>query len=395
MRRSPIHPKRCALLLGCVVATLALGAGTASASTVSLTIGADPVEGVTTQIGAAGSVTAPGGESLYITVKPTGAAGCGANRGADTGETLISTFAAAGPYTRSVNYTFVTAGSYLLCAWTQSDSTTVTATYTTTAFVRIPKLSIAVAAPASVQPGQTFQVTTTTQAEAARSLYVFALIDTGRGCPANASAAYNGSTNIVNGSAIVGGPTTDTRNVVLQVAGQYLLCGYVHYQSSSMPPEAVSTNAIAVVQPPPPPPPPPPCVVPGVVKNEPLAAAKARLVAASCTAGAVRYVASSRYARGSVFKLSPVPGTTLPTGSVVILYVSTGARCIVPTIPKNRSLASVKRRLKATNCTVGKVSHRSSRTRRRGLVIALSPSVGKRLSPRATVRIVVSSGRPR
>jgi beta-lactam-binding protein with PASTA domain len=75
--------------------------------------------------------------------------------------------------------------------------------------------------------------------------------------------------------------------------------------------------------------------------------------------------------------------------------VSTGARCIVPKIPKNRSLASVTRRLKAANCTVGKVSHRRSRTRRRGLVLALSPGVGSRLSPRATVRIVVSSGRPR
>jgi hypothetical protein len=82
-RRSLTCPSRCALLLTCVLAALALCAGTASASTVSLTIGADPVESVTTQIGAAGSSTAPGGESLYVTVNLTGAAGCGANRDAD------------------------------------------------------------------------------------------------------------------------------------------------------------------------------------------------------------------------------------------------------------------------------------------------------------------------
>ncbi|MEY2443345.1 MAG: hypothetical protein QOJ46_2771 [bacterium] len=375
------------MLLTCVLATLALGTGTASGSTVSLTIGADPVESVTTQIGAAGSMTAPGGESLYATVKPTGAAGCGANRDADIGDTLISTFAPVGPYTRSVNHTFLTAGSYLLCAWTQTDSTTVTASYTTTAFVRVPKLSLAVAAPAAVQMGQTFQVSATTQAEAARNLYVLALVDTGRGCPANASAASNeASSTIIDGAEVTGGPATDTRNVTLQTPGRYLLCGYLHYQGSATPPQAVSTTVLTVLA---------PCVVPAVVQNELLAAARARLVASSCTAGAVRYTASSRYARGTVFKFSPVPATVLPTGSAVALYVSTGARCIVPKIPKNRSLASVKRRLKAANCTVGKVSHRRSRTRRRGLVLALSPGVGSRLSPRATVRIVVSSGRPR
>jgi hypothetical protein len=293
----------------------------------------------------------------------------------------------AGTYARSVNHTFQTAGSYLLCAWTQTDSTTVTASYTTTAFVRVPKLSIAVAAPAAVQMGQTFQVSATTQAEATRNLYVLALVDTGRGCPANASAASNeATTTVINGAEVTGGPTTDTRNVSLQTPGRYLLCGYLQYQGPATPPQAVSTTALTVLA---------PCVVPAVVQNESLAAAKARLVASSCTAGAIRYVASSRYARGTVFKFSPVPATVLPTGSAVALYVSTGARCIVPKIPKNRSLASVKRRLKAANCTVGKVSHRRSRTQRRGLVLALSPRTGARLSPRATVRIVVSSGRPR
>jgi hypothetical protein len=375
--------------LACVLAVCGVCTASASASTIAITTGADPVEGVTTQVGAAGSLTSAS-ESVYVTVKPSGGAGCGANRNADTGDALISTSPPAGPFTRSTNYTFATAGSYLLCGWDQTDSTTVTAQTSATVVVRIPKLSIAVAAPAAVNPGQTFQVSTTTQAEATRSLYLLALVDTGRGCPANASAAYaSGGISVVSDSDVTGGPTTDTRNVTLQNAGQYLLCGFLQYQSSGDPPEAVSTTALTVVAPP------PPCVVPPIVKDEPLAATKARLVAASCTAGAVRYVASARYARGSVFKLSPVAGTSLPTGSAVVLYVSTGAPCIVPRIPANRSLASVKRRLKAADCTVGRVAHRRSSAHGRGKVIGLSPAPGHKLSPRATVAIVVSSGRSR
>ena len=257
--------------------------------------------------------------------------------------------------------------------------------------VRIPKLSIALAVPAAVNQGATFQVSVTTQAEASRSLSVFLLTDTGRGCPANADAADAvDAANPFYLRAILGGPATLSANESLNTPGAYLACGYIQYNNSSDPPQAATSAAFTVLAPPPPP---PSCVVPAIVKDEPLAATRQRLAAAACMSGKVHYVASARYARGSVFKLAPVPGTTLANAAKVDLYVSSGAPCIVPTIPKSRSLASVKRRLAASGCTLGKITHRRSAKRKRGKVISLTAKSGKRLAPRAKVGIVVSSGR--
>lgn len=361
---------------------LALGTSPAVAS-VAVSVAPDPVEGVPTQIGVSG--TLPDSEDVYLDVKPAGATGCGANYDADDGTGVINSFASAGPFTQSRNYTFDSAGSYLLCGWTQTSSTTVTAQDAKTIAVRVPHLSLAISAPPTVSADQTFQVSTTTQAEATRTLYLSALVDTGRGCPANAAAARSTSTSdIIGGDDVTGGPTTDTRNATLQAPGTYLLCGYLQYQDSSLPPEATAVATVKVAA---------PCVVPAVVARERLAATKARLATASCSAGAVRYVASSRYPRGTVFRLSPSAGTTLANGAAVTVYVSSGPPCVVPRIPANRSLASFKRRLAASHCTVGRVTDRRSATRRRGTVVAVSPVSGRRLSPRAKVAIVVSSGR--
>ncbi|HEV7752142.1 MAG TPA: PASTA domain-containing protein [Baekduia sp.] len=390
-----VHARRS--LLAATLSLLALAGGATAAqaaSSIAITVGADPVEGVATQLGVTGSVTDTG-ESINQTYKPTGGSGCAANVDADDGVKMYSysSPSQAGPFAKSQNQTFAAAGSYLVCAWLQRGSTTVTAVDSKTVQVRIPKLSLTIAAPTAVSPRQTFQVTTTSQAEAQRELWVYVLVDTGRGCPANASAASEADvTVVIYGRAILGGPTISTENLTLSDPGQYVLCGYIHYNGSSKPPEAAATAVFNVVAPPPPPPPPPPCVVPAVVKDEPLAQTKSRLTAASCSAGKVRYVASARYARGSVFKLAPVAGTTLANAAAVDLYVSSGAPCVVPAVPRSRSLTSVKRRLVAAGCTVGTTRSQHSARRKRGRVISLSPATGTRLKPRSTVNIVISSG---
>jgi hypothetical protein len=398
LRRSSaaLHARRALLAATLALLGIAAGAGAAqAASTIAITVGADPVEGITTQLGVSGS-TSSTSEAYYLAYKPAGGSPCAANYAADDGIGLISGGSSSqpGPFSRSLNQAFPSAGSYLVCAWLQSSSTTVTAVDVKTVAVRIPKLSLSVSAPAAVALGQTFQVTTTSQAEAQRDLWVYGLVDTGRGCPANASAAARDEavTTVISDRSVLGGPTTSSENLTLQSAGQYLLCGYIQYNSSSKPPEATASAVFTVVAPPPPPPPPPPCVVPAVVKDEPLAQTKARLTAASCTAGKVRYVASARYARGSVFKLAPVAGTSLANAAAVDLYVSSGAPCVVPAIPSSRTVTSVKRRLVAAGCTVGTTRGRHSARRKRGRVIALTPGTGTRLKPRATVNIVISSG---
>jgi hypothetical protein len=176
--------------------------------------------------------TSDGGTYVTLKVKGSGGVDCGANPGADTGsEVLTPYFQAAGPYTDSRNWTFAAAGSYLLCAWLQDTHGSPMMTASRTITVRLPKLSLVISAPASVNPGQIFQMATTTQAEATRYLYVSAVADTGRGCPANAAAAQAAATRkIIDGVGVTGGPTTDTRDVMLSTAGQYLLCGYLQYQ---------------------------------------------------------------------------------------------------------------------------------------------------------------------
>jgi hypothetical protein len=380
------------LLIGC-----ALQANAARAvSSITINVGDDPVESITTQVGVTGSTTESSGY-LALTRKPVGGAGCGANYQADTGTGVFYPYAVsqAGAISYAVNQTFDLAGSYLLCAWldTTGNGQNVVAATSKVVAIRAPHLALTLGVPAAVNKDETFQLTTTTQAEAERDLYVDLLVDTGRGCPANAAAAYQAAeSNPISNRSVVGGPTTSSTNVSLSTAGKYLVCGYIQYRAVSDPPQVTAVATLTVVAPPPPPPP-PSCVVPVVIKDEPLAATKTRLAAASCAVGKVRYVASARYARGSVFKFAPVSGTTLPNAAPLTLFVSSGAPCIVPRIPKSRSLTSVKRRLAASGCTVGKVRHQHSVRRKRGRVISLSARSGQRLSPRATVGIVVSSGR--
>jgi hypothetical protein len=378
------------LLVGCALQVSAARA----ASTITINVGNDPVESITTQVGVTGSTTESSGY-LTLTRKPVGGAGCGANYQADTGTGVFYPYAIsqAGAISYAVNQTFDLAGTYLLCAWldTSGNGQNVVATASKVVAIRAPSLALTLDVPAAVNKDETFQLTTTTQAEAERDLYVDLLVDTGRGCPANAAAAYQAAErNPISNRSVVGGPITSSTNVSLSTAGKYLVCGYIQYRSSSDPPQATAVATLTVVAPPPPP---PSCVVPAIVKDEPLAATKTRVVSASCAVGKVRYVASARYARGSVFKFAPVPGTTLPNAAPLTLYVSSGAPCIVPRIPKSRSLTSVKRRLAASGCTVGKVRHQHSARRKRGRVISLTARSGQRLSPRAKVGIVVSSGR--
>jgi hypothetical protein len=391
--RAVARIRKVLLTAGMLTVLAAVWAAAAHAATsVAVTIGTDPVESVTTQLGVTGSTT-DSNQFAVVHYKPTGGTACGANPNADDGTNAgINYTITPGNFATSVNVTFDKAGSYLACAWVMQNST-VTATDSKTVTVRIPHLSLALSAPGAVNERDTFQLTATLQAEASRQLWVYVLVDNGRGCPANAGAADTSDVAYMaaSGRSFVGGPTAVSENLSLGDPGVYLLCGYMTISGHpSDPPEVATSASLTVVAPPPPP---PPCVVPAVVKDEPLAATKGRLGTASCTVGKVRYVASARYARGSVFKLAPTPGTSLPNAAAVDVWVSSGAPCIVPSLPKTRSLGSVTRRLAQAGCTVGKVSHRHSRTVRRGRVIGLSAPKGTRLAPRTAVGIVISRGR--
>jgi len=382
-----------------LVSAGALSASTAVASaatSVAITVGPDPVESITTQLGAKGEAPNTQQEIVTVKYKAAGGAGCGANPDADDGTQVVGNgWLNAGAYEKSSNVTFDTAGNYLVCAWmTHHAGTgsgvstyTVVATDSKVVAVRIPKLSIGLSvSPTTVAVGQTFQVTAVLQAEAERMFMAYALPDVGRGCAVNSSAAYQERTDSVfSGTWINGGPQTRTQNMSLGAPGPYLICAYFDRRGSgAAPPQASAVASVVVL---------PPCVVPVVVAGERLAAAKGRLAAASCGLGRVRYVASARYARGVVFKFAPAAGQKLANAAPVDVFVSSGRPCVVPRVPASRSLSVVKAKLVKAGCAVGPVTHRRSPGIRRGRVIRLSKPAGARLAPRTRIAIVVSRGR--
>jgi hypothetical protein len=305
--------------------SLSAAASAAESPALSISVGADPVESITTQLGLTGTFTGP--DLLQMTVKPSGGEGCGANAPADKGMELITSYG-EGNRSSSRNWTFETAGAYLICAWLTDQSETptkVVATASQTVSVRIPHLSVAIVAPARVRPKQTFQIATTAQAETSRELGEWIIPNTGRGCPANSQAAGSTSNAIQvdfpnHGQdwSIDGGPFTEAVNTHLESTGSYLVCAYFQYQSSAAVPEAATSAPILVVNPP------PACVVPHLQRNTTLARAERLILAAHCKVGTIRHLASKRYRRGAVIGLSPAPGSRHANSTVVAVTVSRG-----------------------------------------------------------------------
>jgi hypothetical protein len=308
----------------CIVCTIGLGAlagsPSAIAATMTLTVSSsEPVESIATQAGAEGATTGSD-NAIYLKIKAAGGQGCAANEQADSGETVLHEQAEELPaYHYEVNHTFNAAGSYLLCGWVEEGSAVLALAEKKIA-VREPHLSIAIGAPASVLVKQTFQVTTTAQAETGRALYEYALPDTGDGCPANADAANGTSSSlgiysVYEGWNVDGGPETQTKNEAFEKAGAYLLCAYFEYGSAESPPETAASAKFTVLE---------PCSVPRVRPGMSLKTVELALRRADCGVGAVHYLPSARHRRGTVIALRPEPGATLPPDTRIQVFVSGG-----------------------------------------------------------------------
>ncbi len=394
--------RKLSFLTQCAVGAALLTLGPASvavaAPSVSITVGADPAESITTQLGVTGTAVSSN-NNVYLTDKPTGGEGCGANHQADRGGEVINEGVGSGPYSWASNLTFQTAGSYLLCAWltdyTQSGYPVV-ASASLTITVRPPHIALSISAPSRVTPGQTFQIATTAQAETSRTIYEYLEPNTGRGCPANAAAAdsSSGASQVhwpsnYNGWGVLGGPFTEVANERISGMGKYLVCAYAEYPSSASVPEASAAAAILVATPP------PPCVVPKVTSGASLKNVEQKVRAAHCTVGKIGSTPSRTVHQGAVVRLSLSPGSKHAAGTAVNITVSSGPPCIVPSVGAGVSLKTEKHRIVAAHCAVGKISYPSSTRVRRGAVIRLAPKPGTTLSPRAAVQVVVSSGHPR
>jgi hypothetical protein len=67
-------------------------------------------------------------------------------------------------------------------------------------------------------------------------------------------------------------------------------------------------------------------------------------------------------------------------------------KCVVPKV-KGKTLSAAKRAIKAHACSVGRITHATSRTVKKGHVISQKPKPGSRLKHGAKVDVVVSKGR--
>ncbi len=311
-----------------LLAPAALVAEAAAASPqVTIGVGADPTESITTQLSATGSGVS-GANELVMTVKPSGGEGCGANRAADKGTDVLDK-SGTGAFTATENRTFETAGSYLLCAWMRDltvSEAPVIASSSMTIVVRPPHISLSLTVPAIVRPDQAFQLSLTAQSETERLVLSYIVPNTGRGCPANASAAASTAgeqqiewPSIGSGWRVTGGPFTQTISETFSSTGGYLVCAYAEYPSTANVPEAGATATFSVVQPP------PPCTVPRVSAGTSLSRVERKLLAAHCRAGKIRRLRSHRR-RGTFLALSPRAGTKLPNGSAVTVLISAGRR---------------------------------------------------------------------
>src|ERR1035441_589930 len=366
-----------------------------AAPALTLSTGTEPTESIATQLQASGTTT-NSQTSLGVTVKPTGGPGCAANFSADesAGGRIVfdGSDVEEGAFSKSVNETFSAAGSYLLCGWLNDNSqvgSPIVATASLTFTVRRPHLALSISAPPTVQPGQTFQLLTTAQAEVARTVSEYVLPETGRGCPANAEAAYttSGVTAVfwaAHGSAwnVIGGPFTESVNEVLRSPGHYLVCAYIQYPTSQSPPEITASAAVVAVAPP------PPCVVPKLTSTTTPKAVEQALAAAGCSVGMLRYAASRGIRSGYVSALSQPSGKHLPGGTAVNVTISTGPPCVVPHISAGTPLVSAEHRIRLAHCAVGHLRAIRSRRYRRGRVLRLGSRPGQVLASHAPVEIV-------
>jgi hypothetical protein len=384
---------RLGLVLAVALVLAGVCAGTALADTASLAVTdagghADPVADIGRTFTLTGN-TPSANKYVFVKYRATGGAACTTSASTDAGQQL------SGFYERSLgaggNFQFIntltwsTPGTFMFCVWI-ADSSNATATpITQTITFRSPTGTVsATVNPPSPQAGEDATVTIVGSSESPK--YVFAKIRPagGAGCTMSANADSGDELGVYDASVNGAFSLTSTTK---QDAGTYLICLWLADSSyDSAPtagPQPVTFTVLA---------PPPPCVVPSIAPGTPFAQVASGLAAGSCTVGRRRYVASRRYARGTLVKLTRAAGTSLGHLAAVDVLLSSGAPCVVPHVVGRMRLERAKSRLTAAGCTPGPVKHVRS-SRQRGWVVSFNPRPGTKLSPRATVTIRVSRGR--
>ena len=332
-------------------------------------------------------------ENVYIKYRLPGGEPCAATANEDRGswfENYNNVYAPSveGNHEFENANTWRTSGTYVFCIWLANSAEEVVHTpITQTITFRSPRGTITgTVDPATPQPGEKATITVTGDSEASEYVYARVHMAGSTGC-APTYQAESGESLIdgssVNGSFSVQATTTQSK------AGQYVICLWLAPSGSDTTPIAgPQPETFTVLSPP------PPCVVPQLASGAGLASVEQKLRAADCTVGSISSVASTKVARGGVLSLNPAPGTKLSPGAPVNIVESAGRPCVVPAVKSGSTLAHVEHQLAAADC-IASVSYVHSRRVRLGRVVGLGSHPHARLSPRAKVWVIVSSGRSR
>lgn len=305
--------------------TVALAAGaafavpsTASASSMSIAVPSDVVEGTSAQIDVKASLDVA--SYVEVKVRPAGAA-CAGNAASDPGTPIVDRSALEPAFAVTAVQSFEKAGQYVVCGWardTTDPASPVVTQASATLTVRQPKLSLSLSVAKIVPVDDLFAVAVVTQAELTRLAYVGIVPNGGKGCPATYGDLQKtkGAVPVLDqaGLSVTGGPNTAKEQISMPAAGKFLACGYFHYGSVAGAPQTTAKAEFEVA---------PSCEVPTVAGTT-LARAKRLLKKAHCTVGKSKKAKSSKVRKGRVVRASKKAGTVLAPGATVSLVVSKG-----------------------------------------------------------------------
>lgn len=278
-----------ALVVGAMLATAAAGVfaqQALAADTLQVAVNSpSPEQGIPLELvfsGATEAVDSQGhGPLLDVVVRPAGGIGCQANYGNDhsaAGGVTTDLFSprrsaeprqGPGSYREAATYSPPETGTYLVCAWLESENnsgrTTVAGPVSTTFSARGPQVyQLAVGLPAPALPGVAFQIDYTTHTDQQLALGSAIRPAGGLPCAANHeldSQQNQSETNLVgspystSSEKVFGGPAT-VNATATEPAGPYLICTWIEGPNTAEVDSTASTS-IYVGTPPPPPPPPP------------------------------------------------------------------------------------------------------------------------------------------
>ena len=394
--------RRCTLALLASVAALAGPAGVARAADSASVAYPDAAAAVN------GTLTISGNsdfdQRLYAKARPADATPCAARASDDPGrsfrvvgsEIKYATTATAGttPTTETYNSPIPVGafsrsltgkwdegpGTFRFCVWLAGNPDEAALVAQQDITVRKPNATLTVAASSGrVDQGKSLPVTATGTVEAASELRA-KLRPAGEGPCAATFAESSGSTRAFSPATVPAGAFTATETIGGLPLGDYVLCTWI--TSAGITVAGPQPTTFSVV---------PPCIVPSIAIGTPLSTAVSALVASACTAGKQVRVAQDRVRKGLALGFLKSPGSRLPNGAPVDISVSTGKPCIAPLLKRGTKLRVALRKLRAGNCTVGKITRVRSKARR-GTFVRFRVTPESRRPSKMKVGVVVSKG---